>query len=259
MLSSFDIHAHLNFPDFDADRESLITKLAEAGIGVINIGTDLKTSEEVVSLAGRYDHLWAAVGIHPHEAGQLGDISFDRLATLAALPKVVAIGECGLDLFRPADREQQAGQEALFIKQIELARTVGKPLMLHVREAYSEVLAILDRYPDVRCHAHFFAGDLDIARRFLDRGDSLSFTGVITFADQYDEVIKQVPLDRLLAETDSPYVAPAPHRGRRNDPANVRLVAERIAHLRPEPSEVVLTALRDNALRIFNLTDFARH
>ncbi len=251
-LTYIDIHAHLDFPDFDTDREQVIKEMAAAGIGAINVGTDVVSSGRVVELANRYAHLWAIVGIHPHEAAD-PNIDFDRLAALAAHKQVVAIGECGLDYFRLADQSLVVQQKKLFERQIELALKLDKPLMLHIRDSYQDVLDILRAYPNVRTHAHFFAGDWAVAKSFLDRGDSLSFTGVISFANQYDEVIKRVPLDRLLAETDSPFVAPVPFRGRRNDPTKVVYVAKHLAELRDETEAEVYQALLANARRIFRL------
>ena len=251
-----DIHAHLNFPEYDGDRGEVIKRIREAEIGVINVGTDLKTSREVIKLAEENDNLWATVGIHPH--GCQGDtltVDWGELDKLARQPKVVAIGECGLDYFRLKDNDEaiKQKQRELFVKQIELAQKVGKPLMLHIRETYDEVLEILEKYPAVRAHAHFFAGNSEQLQKFLTRGDTVSFTGVITFTHDYDELIKQVPLDRLMAETDSPYVAPVPNRGRRNEPLYVREVAARLAELKGILPETLAQQTLHNADKAFNL------
>ncbi|OHA57661.1 MAG: hypothetical protein A2114_01865 [Candidatus Vogelbacteria bacterium GWA1_51_14] len=251
-----DIHAHLNFPEYDGDRGEVIKRIREAEIGVINVGTDLKTSREVIKLAEENDNLWATVGIHPH--GCQGDtltVDWGELDKLARQPKVVAIGECGLDYFRLKDNDEaiKQKQRELFVKQIELAQKVGKPLMLHIRETYDEVLEILEKYPAVRAHAHFFAGNSEQLQKFLTRGDTVSFTGVITFTHDYDELIKQVPLDRLMAETDSPYVAPVPNRGRRNEPLYVREVVARLAELKGILPEALAQQTLHNADKTFNL------
>jgi len=251
-----DIHAHLNFPEYDGDRGEVIKRIGEAEIGVINVGTDLKTSREVIKLAEENDNLWATVGIHPH--GCQGDtltVDWGELDKLARQPKVVAIGECGLDYFRLKDNDEaiKQKQRELFVKQIELAQKVGKPLMLHIRETYDEVLEILEKYPAVRAHAHFFAGNSEQLQKFLTRGDTVSFTGVITFTHDYDELIKQVPLDRLMAETDSPYVAPVPNRGRRNEPLYVREVVARLAELKGILPEALAQQTLHNADKTFNL------
>lgn len=250
-FSYIDIHAHLNFRDFDQDREDVIGQMMESGVGAINVGTNMATSREVVGLAESHDNLWAIVGVHPHEAGRGFDLG--ELINLTASPKVVAIGECGLDYFNLASDDLKPMQQLLFEQQIELATQVGKPLMLHIRDSYQEVLDILSNYPDVRAHAHFFAGDWAIARRFLDRGDTISFTGVITFARQYDEVIKKAPLDRLMAETDCPFVSPEPFRGKRNDPNKVSLVVRRIAEIRSQSEDLVRESLLVNAGQTFGL------
>lgn len=256
-----DIHAHLNFSDYDNDRGEVIARIKEAGLGVINIGTDLETSREVVKLTEENKEMWATVGIHPSTAlgtgphAALEETDFVELEILAKHPKVVAIGECGLDYFRleASDEATKQKQRELFVKQIALAQKVGKPLMLHIRECYDEVLEILAGYPEVRAHAHFFAGNSEQLQKFLARGDTVSFTGVVTFTSDYDELVKQVPLDKLMAETDSPYVAPAPNRGRRNEPLYVREVVARLAELKGISPEALAQQTLHNADKTFNL------
>ena len=255
-MKYIDIHAHLNFPEYDGDRGEVIKRIGEAEIGVINVGTDLETSRAVVKLAEENDNMWATVGIHPHHCqGDSLTVNWGELEKLAKHPWVVAIGECGLDYFRLKDNDEaiKQKQRELFIKQIELARQIRKPLMLHTRETYDEVLEILNTYPAVRAHAHFFAGNSEQLQKFLTRGDTISFTGVITFTRDYDELIKQVPLDRLMAETDSPYVAPVPNRGRRNEPFYVREVVTRLAELKGVSPEALAQQTLHNADKAFNL------
>lgn len=258
-LKYIDAHTHINFPEFEADREEAIGRAAEAGVGMINVGTDLETSRQVVWLAERYPNLWAIVGVHPNDNAKLPTAEeWQELKTLAQNPKTVAIGECGLDYYRSTE-ETKPIQKELFQKQIELAHEVGKPLMLHVRNAYEDVLAILTAnkhllLPDRAGDVHFFAGDWAVAKQFLDLGFNLSFTGVLTFTHDYDEVIKNTPLDRLLIETDAPYAAPVPYRGKRNEPAYVPLVAARIAEIKGLPEPEVAPALLANTARIFNLS-----
>ncbi len=257
-MNLIDIHAHLNFPDYDQDREAVIKRTVEAGCGVINVGTDLKTSGEVVALAQITPEFWAAVGIHPHAETKPSEAEWLELGRLAAEEKVVAIGECGLDYFTRGggalSLEAKQTQKEIFERQLVLAQEVGKPAMLHIREAYNETLEILKLYPGARAHAHFFAGDWELAQKFLDRGITLSVTGVITFATQYDEVIKNVPLEMIMAETDAPYVAPAPYRGERNEPLYVAAVIKKIAELKGLPFEEVNQALLANARRVFALS-----
>ena len=181
------------------------------------------------------------------------DHDWVELTSLANKTKVVAIGECGLDYFKLSDKSVKQKQKELFVRQIELALAVKKPLMLHIRDSYTDVLDILKAYPEIRTHAHFFAGDWSIAKKFIDRGDTISFTGVITFTSQYNEVIEKAPLDCLLAETDCPFVAPVPFRGQRNDPTTVSLIVEKIATIRKDNQEIIRQAMLKNAIRVFNL------
>lgn len=276
-MNLIDIHAHVHFPDYDNDREEVLRRTRAAGCGVINVGTDLKTSREVVKLAKENDLMWAAVGIHPHHCqGETltenaeSEIDWTELERLARVPEVVAIGECGLDYFsREGGSVERGGREkqiGIFEKQMALAEKVGKPLMIHCREAYDEVYDLLQiklqaSHSTLHAHLHFFAGDWPMAERFLELGCTLSFTGVLTFppkADQplagtYDEVVRRTPLDRIMAETDAPYVAPVPHRGKRNEPLYVAEVVAAIARIKSLPLETVGEAVVANARRVFGL------
>jgi TatD DNase family protein len=250
MPKYFDIHSHLNSSKYDQDLEEVIGRLKETGTHTIVIGTDLENSRRAVELAEAHEGIYACIGVHP-----VDDPSriFDEPAfeELAKSPKVVAIGECGMDFFhsdKVADFERQA---ELFKKQIEFAITHGKPIMIHAREAYGEILDILESYRGkARGNAHFFAGTWEEAQRFHALGFTTSFTGVITYTSDYDEVIKKAPLEMLQAETDAPYVAPVPYRGKRNEPAYVSEVYKRIAAVRGEDPEAVRQALVANALRM---------
>lgn len=251
----FDIHAHLNFKDYDADREEVIARCKEEGVLVNNVGTNLQTSEKVVALAERHDHLYTTVGVHPTDWQE--GFNEARFRELAAHPKVIAIGECGLDYFRLKDESEKENQKKLFEAHIALAEELGKPLMLHIRssaktsDAYEEVLEILNAHPSARAHAHFFAAPWSMAERFLERGITLSFTGVITFTHDYDEVIQKVPLNMLMAETDAPFVAPVPYRGKRAEPPHVRQVVTQLAAIRGVGEEELRQAVLDNARRLF--------
>jgi TatD DNase family protein len=251
-MKLLDIHAHLDFKDYDADRAEVIKRTREAECGVVNVGVDLATSQAVVKLAEENDLMWATVGFHPTEEAPEGD--WDAFAELAAHDKVVAIGECGLDYFRldetlghPVSKLKEKQQE-MFEKQIELAVQLEKPLMLHVRNAYEDVLAILKRFPAARGNAHCFTGNIEQVKKFLDLGFTISITGIITFTHDYDEMVRFVPLDKLMAETDSPLLAPVPYRGKRNEPLYVAQVVERIAAIRGEPLPEVAAALLANAI-----------
>ncbi len=270
-MKYFDAHTHVQFVAYDADREATIARAKEVGVAMNVVGTQKDTSAAAVALAEKHDHIWASVGLHPihttssyHDTKELGEGGkefssrgevFDSAVyePFARHPRVIAIGECGLDYYR-LDVETKKLQEQTFIEQIELANAVQKPLMLHIRNAYDDALAILKTHATVRGDVHFFAGDWAVAKKFLDLGFTLSFTGVVTFTHDYDEVIRNAPLDMLLSETDAPYITPAPHRGKRNESSYIPLVVEQIAAIRGEDSEKVRTQLYENACRVFNIT-----
>ena len=229
----------------------------------ISVGTDLKTSREVVELADRHEGIFATIGLHPDD-NRKEIFNAEDYKELVKNKKVVAIGECGLDYFRiKGDGEEiKKRQKQNFISQIEFALENDLPLMLHFRpsgktmDAYEDGLEILSLYKKkygkkLRGNSHFFAGDLDIAKKFLEIGFTLSFTGVITFASNYDEIIKYVPLNMLMAETDCPFVAPVPHRGGRCEPVYVKEVVKRIAEIRDEDEEEVAKTLVSNACRAY--------
>jgi TatD DNase family protein len=253
-MKLIDAHAHLQFSQFDADREEVIARVRVAGIGVINVGTDLATSRSAIALAEKYSEMmWATVGVHPTESF-FTDQTFTELEKLARHPKVVGIGECGLDFFHVKENEERKKQKEIFERQIDLAQKVNKPLMIHCRNAYDELLEVLTSHLLLSTfNIHFFAGDWLAAKKFLDLGGSLSFTGVITFTNDYDEVLKNIPLDRIMIETDCPFVAPVPYRGKRNEPAYLSAVVERLAVIKGVSVDEIATATLSNARRFFNL------
>lgn len=253
----FDIHSHLNFSEFDNDREEIIKKMKAEGIFTIVVGTDRETSKSAIELAESAtadDNLFASVGMHPTDKEKEEfDINYYR--ELATHPKVVAIGECGIDLFR-RDKSDVERQANIFKEHIELALEVDKPLMIHCRDGHDEVLEILNDYTSkygakLRGNIHFFSGNLDIAQKYFDIGFSISFSGVVTFSRDYDEVIRNAPLERMMIETDSPYVAPVPYRGKRNEPMYVKEVAKRVAEIKGISYEKVTQITTENALRMF--------
>jgi TatD DNase family protein len=255
-MKYFDIHSHLQFDDFDADRDEIIKRAQDADVGIINIATDLETSKQSIELAEKYEGVYAAVGLHPTY-----DEVFDyvEMKNLAMHPKVVTIGECGIDLFHDTGISLEQ-QKDIFEKHLMLAREVGKPLMLHIRSnpersAYTEALEILKKYPEVKGNVHFFAGTIDEARAFNELGYTISFTGAITFpkSENYTEVIKTIPLDMIMAETDCPYVAPVPYRGKRNEPSYVIEVYKKIAEIKGLTLEQVTEQLRVNVKRVFGI------
>jgi TatD DNase family protein len=258
-----DIHAHAQFADFEADRDAVIRRALDAGVWMINIGTGEETSKKAVELADAYpEGLYAIIGLHPiHVSEEDFDPAFYR--ALAKEKKVVGIGETGLDYFHTQDIKALSCQREAFIGQIELALELDLPLMLHIRSgagknAYRDALDILKSYKEkhgdrLRGDAHFFAGSVEEAKEFVALGFSLSFTGVVTFAKQYEELVRVTPQDLIMAETDCPYVAPVPERGKRNEPAFVVHTAEKIAALRGGDAAATRKALVDNAFRLFRL------
>ena len=270
-----DIHGHINFPEYDADREEVIKRAKDAGVGIIVVGTDLESSARCVELAEKHDEMWAIVGMHPTEAMESdvgrssGTIDFNatEFQLLAKHPKVVAVGECGLDYFH-SKLENIAHQREVFIQHVKLANAVKKPLMLHVRNkaisplqkdtsmvinAYQEAIQILKDYAKVPANFHFFAGTFADMNEAFSTGCTVSFTGVITFARSYDELIKSAPLQKIMTETDCPYVAPVPHRGKRNEPFYVIEVVKQIAKIRAEDEGKVAEQLLKNACKFFGI------
>ena len=270
-MKYFDAHTHVNFVAYKDDTEATIARAKDAGVGMNIVGTQLDTSKAAVALAERYDNVWATIGLHPihttksyHDEKELGEggkeftsrgevFEMQSYLDLGRSPRVIAVGEFGLDYYR-VDESTKETQIAAFVQQIELANTLGKPLMLHIRQAYADAIEVLKAHAKVRGDVHFFAGDWDVAKQFLDLGFTLSFTGVITFTHDYDEVVKNAPLDMLLSETDAPYVTPTPHRGKRNEPSYVPLVVERIAAIKGVSVEEAATQILANAQRVFGIS-----
>jgi TatD DNase family protein len=259
MPEYFDIHSHLEHKDFDIDRAGVIGRLNDTNTLTVTIGTDIATSQKAVELAKENKNIFSSIGIHPRDDA---NAIFDEkvFEKLVVEPKVVSIGECGLDYFRLEGESatEKKRQKDLFEKQIHFAVKHGKPIMIHCRDAYEDATDILEvfakQYGDkLWGDAHFFAGDIDIARRLLEIGFTISFTGVITFTHDYDEIIRFVPLDKILSETDAPYVAPVPYRGKRCEPSFVSHVTTQIAIIRGENLSEVKTATVENALNLFKI------
>ncbi len=256
----FDIHTHVNFPDFDKDRGEVIKRALDEGIWMINVGSDYESSKKAVEIAEKYQEgVYASVGLHPSDADAVGNRVSD-ICELAQHPKVVSIGECGLDFFRNREarnpkHEIRNKQIEIFKQQIELALELNKPLMIHCRDAHNEVLEIVSsfKFQDsrLRGNIHFFSGTQEQARKYFDLGFSISFTGVITFSRDYDEIIKESALDKIMIETDAPFVAPAPWRGKRNEPLYVQEIAKKIAEIRGLSYEETAKITAENALRLF--------
>ncbi len=248
-----DTHAHLDFPEYDEDREAMIARAWAAGLtAVLTVGTDLERSRRAIALAESDPRIFAAVGLHPHEAAKL-EVELEALARAARHPRVVAIGETGLDYHHP--EPAPALQEAAFRRQIGLARALGLPIIVHSRDAHDDVLRILAEEGPVEGVMHCFSADARVAEAAVALGLHISFSGTVTFknATVTKEVARRVPLERLLIETDCPFLCPHPFRGQRNEPARVVLVAEEIARLRDLPVEAVAHQTEENALRLFRL------
>lgn len=274
----FDTHSHMHDKAFDEDREAIIKEMKQKGVGTITVGTGLKESREALALADAHDHVFAAVGLHPAD-NVLEEYDRDAFLKLASHEKVVAIGECGLDYhyienFFDGEKEKKGitwnkdaeadRQKRVFEEQIDLAVKVDKPLMLHGRpskgsmDAYEDMLHMLESAKKkhgekLRGNAHFFVGNIDIAKRFIDIGFTMSFSGVITFTHDYDDVVRYIPLSMMHAETDSPYATPAPFRGKRNSPLMVPEIVARTAVLREEPFEEVRLQLLENMRQLYKV------
>jgi len=269
-MKYIDIHAHLNFSDFDDDREEVIQRTIKNGMGVINIGTDIETSRDVLNLAKTHSDLYCGIGIHPTEAHKISNIDSEILILkeMTVDKKVVCIGECGLDYFhiKGDSREYKDIQKNVFTKQIELALEVDLPLMIHCRDAYFTVIEILKEYKNrtielgnkfsgknLRGNVHFFAGTVEDIKELLNLDFTVSFTGVATFAPQYRELIEFTPIDKMHAETDSPFVAPVPFRGKRNEPIYTLEVIKKIAEIKKMDFNDVANKLLENANSLFGI------
>ncbi|MEK7089117.1 MAG: TatD family hydrolase [Patescibacteria group bacterium] len=266
-----DIHAHVNFKAFEEDHDAVVRRALDNDTWFFNVGTQVDTSRAAIKMANRYQEgVFAVVGLHPihtdasyHDKQELGDegneftsrgevFNKEIYRELLKDPKVVAIGECGLDYYHIKGKSLKKQKKA-FIEQIELANEVGKPLMLHIRDAYADALQILKKYAKVKGVVHFFVGNLEEAKSFLDFGFILSFTGVLTFTHDYDEVVKNTPLNMILTDTDSPYVAPVPYRGKRNEPSYVNEIVKKIALIKNLSEIEVAKAIIANAKRVFGI------
>jgi TatD DNase family protein len=255
-----DTHTHLDDPRYETDREAVMARARDAGVDTfVTIGCDLSTSRSAVALADRYADVYATIGVHPHEVKHVGDDWYVELRRLAEHPKVVAYGEIGLDYHYNHSSPKQ--QRDRFREQVNLARELRLPIVIHTREAQDDTITILreEQAADVGGVFHCFSGDGWLAKDALDLGFCLSFSGVITFqnAAMLRDIVKTVPLDRLLVETDCPYLTPVPHRGTRNEPAYVKLVSEKIAEIRgsttTSQTEEIGRITSENARRLFKI------
>ncbi len=281
-MKYIDTHAHLNLSAFNVDFDDVAKECAKLGVAVINVGTKESTSAKAVELAEAYEHMYAIIGLHPiqtvpgrHDEEETGEgakpftsqgESFSKAFydELAKSKKVVGVGECGFDYYHTT-ADSFAVQEANFIAQIQFANEHQLPLMIHTRgpkggeesptgrSVYADVHDVLQQYAEVPFNVHFYAGTIQEAEKFFELGGTVSFTGVITFAKVYEEVVRAMPLEKIHGETDCPYVAPVPHRGRRAEPWMVQEVYKKIAAIRGEDEEMVRQQLLDNAKKFYKL------
>jgi len=254
MVKLIDTHSHLDFSDFDNDRDDVIRRANLSGVKyIINVGSSIEGSENSLALAQKYEAVYAAVGVHPHDADSAGNQAAKIISGLAAEKKVVAIGEIGLDYYR--DYSSRQNQKALFISLLNTAKQLGLPVVLHIRDAQEDTLDIIKDFLPLQAVVHCFSGDEDFMRQCLEMGFMFSFTCNITYkkADKLRQVVKLLPLDKIMLETDCPYLSPEGFRGRRNEPFQVKLLAEYIAGLRGISFEETGTATTDNAKRFFRI------
>jgi len=249
-----DTHAHLDFPQFDEDRAAVIRRARKAGIiAIVNIGVDLPSSRAAIALAEQYDFVYAAVGVHPHDAKTVTSHTLDALRTLAQHSKVVAIGEIGLDYYR--DLSPRSVQRRAFVAQLELASELGLPVAIHDRDAHDDVLTTLQSRSGQGV-VHSYSAGPERLEEVLALGFYVGISGPVTFpkAERLRAVAAQVPLERLVVETDCPYLTPVPYRGKRNEPAYVRYVAEQIALARQVAPQAIAQATTQNAQRLFGIS-----
>lgn len=251
-----DSHAHLNDPAFHEDLAEVISRAEAEGVEtIINVGYDLVSSRLAVTLAERFSGLWAVVGLHPHDARFWAEDLRDSITALTRHPKVLAIGEVGLDYHY--DHSPRDVQRHVFREQLALGRELGLPVVIHSREATQDTVDIIGEYPDVSCLLHCYSGSLETARIYENMGHYFSLGGPITFnnAHKLRDVVAGIPLERILLETDCPYLTPHPYRGKRNEPARLGLVAEKLAEIHGCTLEDVVRQTVENTRAFFRLTD----
>lgn len=250
----FDTHAHYDDGAFDADRKELLAQIHAEGVQlVVDPGCDAESSRRALELADRYDFIYAAVGFHPEELSKLTDNALEEIARLAEHEKCVAIGEIGLDYYWDDSRREE--QKALFARQIELALALDKPVIIHDREAHGDSFELVSRYSALRGVFHCYSGSAEMAKELLKRGWYLGFDGPVTYknARKTLEVLEICPPERILIETDSPYLSPVPMRGKRNDSRNLRFVAEKIGEIKGLSADEVISITNANGRALFRI------
>ncbi|MEK7103898.1 MAG: TatD family hydrolase [Patescibacteria group bacterium] len=245
-----DTHSHLDVEQYDNDRDQVIKNAIDNGVGfIINPSFDLSSAKKAIGLAGQYENIFAGVGCHPKTKEESGYV-FNKKDYLEIIKskKVVAVGECGLEL--PGLLEYQ---KEIFVEQINLAKEFNLPIIVHCRNTHKEVIEILSKENNLRGVIHCFSGSWGDAQKYLEMGFYISFAGIISYANDYDKVVKNTPLDKILLETDCPYLSPVLLKGQRNEPANVKYVAQKIAEIRGESLDVIAQATTRNAKNLFAL------
>ena len=251
----FDTHAHYDDEAFDLDREVLLAAMPSCGVGLIlDPGCDIETSQKVVALAEKFSHVYAAVGFHPENCAPYTSADLDTLRELAKHPKVVAIGEIGLDYYWEQNPPKTFQQE-VFHAQLALAQELHLPVIVHDRDAHSDCLEIVKEFPAVRGVFHCYSGSVEMARELWNRGWYTGFDGPVTYknARKTVEVAAEVPLDKLLLETDSPYLSPVPKRGERNDSRNIAPIAAKIAEIRGMTADEIIRIAAENGRKLFRI------
>ena len=258
-----DTHAHYDDPAFDEDREVLLESMEEAGVGmIVNIGASVSTSEGSLELAHRYPFIYAAVGLHPEEFDELTEEHVSRISDMIKAdkasddPRILALGEIGLDYHWAENEEQRALQREYFIRQLALAGEYDLPVMIHSREAAEDTISIIREYGSgLVCDIHCYSGSPEMALDYAAMGHYIGVGGVVTFKNgkRLKETVRQIPMDRILLETDCPYMSPEPHRGQRNESRNIRSVIQQIAQLRDISEAEVESICEENARRFYRL------
>lgn len=247
-----DTHAHLEDKKFANDRYQVIERAKQEGIQtIINIGSDLITSKQSIELSKKYDFIYATVGIHPHDAAKFNDNAYESFLELTKNEKVVGIGEIGLDYYR--DLSPRPIQQNVFRQFIRLAKTTNLPIIVHDRESHSDILKILkeEETDEVGGVLHSFSGDVNMLKEVIDLGFYISISGVVTYSDSLSKIVKLIPHERLLIETDCPYLTPVPYRGKRNEPAYLKHTAEKVSQILGITTEEIANITTSNTDRIF--------
>jgi TatD DNase family protein len=250
-----DSHCHPQLAQYDSDRHEVITRTLASGVGMVCVGTDVFMSRKGIELAEQYEGVYTSVGSHPTDESE-GAFDLSKYEELAGHPKVVAIGEIGLDYFHEKDSSVRLRQKDRFLQQVELAKKISKPLIIHCRDAHEDMIQLLREHAGgMQGVIHSFNGSVAQAKEYIDIGFYLGLNAIITYSKDYEEMVKSLPLEKMLLETDAPYLAPAPYRGKRNEPGYVQEVGSTIALMRGENPEVLFEATTANALRLFSIKE----